>query len=141
MNPWIQVVQQGQSVWLDFMRRQLLLSGEFKRLIDEDGISGATANPTIFEQAIVKNEDYDERIRELLDEGADQNRIYEDLAIADIQMAADALSPTWEARSGADGYMSIEVSPKLLLGAWRRSGERRRSPGLGACDPAVTTPL
>jgi transaldolase/glucose-6-phosphate isomerase len=113
MNPWLEVVQHGQSIWLDFMRRQLLLSGEFKRLIDEDGISGATANPTIFEQAIVNNEDYDARIRELLDEGADQNRIYEDLAVADIQMAADALSPTWQARGGADGYMSIEVSPKL----------------------------
>ena len=113
MNPWLEIVEHGQSIWLDFMRRQLLLSGEFKRLIDEDGISGATANPTIFEQAIVNNDDYDERIRELLDEGADHNRIYEDLAIADIQMAADVLSPTWEARNGADGFMSIEVSPKL----------------------------
>ena len=113
MNRWLQVAQEGQSIWLDLMSKQLIQSGEFKRLIDQDAISGATANPTIFEQAILKSDDYDERIRELLDEGADHNRIYEDLAIADIRMAADLLSNTWEMRAGSDGFISIEVSPKL----------------------------
>jgi transaldolase len=113
MNPWAKVAQEGQTVWLDYMRRQLLLSGEFKRLMDQDGVAGATANPTIFEQAIVNNDDYDDRIRELLNEGADANRIYEDLAIADVQMAADALRPTWDAKGGNDGFISIEISPRL----------------------------
>ena len=113
MSQWLKVAQQGQSIWLDFMSREIIRSGEFKRFIDQDAVSGATANPTIFEQAILKSDDYDERIRQLLDEGADHNRIYEDLAIDDIRMAADVLRPTWDAKAGADGFMSIEVSPKL----------------------------
>ncbi|MPZ23714.1 MAG: transaldolase [Dehalococcoidia bacterium] len=113
MNPWHQLAQQGQSVWLDYMRRNLVRSGELKKLTDSDAVSGVTANPTIFEKAITGSTDYDEAIERLVAEGADANRIYEDLASNDIQMAADVLSPIWAMRRGDDGYVSIEVSPRL----------------------------
>ncbi|MEX2235908.1 MAG: transaldolase [Dehalococcoidia bacterium] len=126
MNPWHEVAAQGQSVWTDYIRREFVRSGELKRLTEEDAVTGGTANPTIFEQAIVNSSDYDERVRELLAEGADANAIYEDLAIDDIRMAADVFRPFWDAKSGADGYISIEVSPKLAHDTAGTNEEARR---------------
>lgn len=115
MNPLKQLLGQGQSVWLDYIRRDLIRGGELKRLVEEDGIRGVTSNPTIFEKAIAGSTDYDEALRAMLakDPQADVEKLYEPLAIEDIQMAADMLRPVYDESNGADGYVSFEVSPHL----------------------------
>jgi len=115
MNPLKELGSQGQSIWLDYIRRNLLRSGELKRLVDEDGIRGVTSNPTIFEKAIAGSTDYDEALRALLaqEPNGDVEKLYEPLAIEDIQMAADVLRPVFDSTQGDDGYVSLEVSPHL----------------------------
>lgn len=115
MNPLKQLAEQGQSIWLDYIRRSLLINGDLKRLVAEDGIRGVTSNPTIFEKAIAGSSDYDEALRALLakDPQAPTGKLYEPLAIEDIQMAADLLRPVYDATRGDDGYVSLEVSPHL----------------------------
>lgn len=115
MNPLKEIFQQGQSIWLDYIRRSLIRTGELKRLVEEDGIRGVTSNPTIFEKAIAGSSDYDDALRELLaaDPKIDVGNLYEALAIEDIRMAADTLRPVYDETSGADGYVSLEVSPHL----------------------------
>lgn len=102
----------GQSIWLDFVSRRLLNSGELDRLITE-GVRGLTSNPTIFEQAIGGSADYDEDIEQGIRSGWDAARIFEHLAVRDVGHAADALRRVYEESAGADGYVSLEVSPKL----------------------------
>ena len=102
----------GQSIWYDNMRRGLLVSGELARLID-DGVTGLTSNPTIFEKAIAGSADYDEALIELTLAGKSVDETYEALVIDDIQRAADLLRPIYDETSGADGYASLEVSPNL----------------------------
>src|ERR1700733_12740329 len=96
-NSLIKLENDGQGVWLDYIRRDLFSSGELKRLIDEDGLSGMTSNPTIFEKAISGSTDYDKQLRDLLDLNpkTDTNTLYEKIAIQDIQMAADLLMPVY----------------------------------------------
>jgi len=115
MNPLKELAAQGQSVWLDYIRRNLVRSGELKRLVEEDGIRGVTSNPTIFEKAIAGSTDYDEALSAMLarDPDADLEKLYEPLAIEDIQMAADVLRPVYDDTNGGDGYVSLEVSPHL----------------------------
>ncbi|HYA27260.1 MAG TPA: transaldolase family protein, partial [Acidobacteriota bacterium] len=115
MNPLKDLAGQGQSIWLDYIRRNLIRSGELKRLVDEDGIRGVTSNPTIFEKAIAGSTDYDDGLRAMLDQDpqADVEKIYEPLAIEDIQMAADVLRSVYDSSAGDDGYVSLEVSPHL----------------------------
>ena len=115
MNPLKELLAQGQSVWLDYIRRDLIRTGELKRLVEEDGIRGVTSNPTIFEKAIAGSTDYDEALRALLakDPKTDLRNLYERLAIEDIQMAADVLRGVYDETGGADGYVSFEVSPHL----------------------------
>jgi len=113
MNPLLELKQLGQSVWLDIISRGLITSGDLKRLMEGDGISGITSNPTIFEKAISHGTDYDAAMRELIDHGASDADIYDSLTIADIQAAADVLRPVFDATHGGDGYVSLEVSPKL----------------------------
>lgn len=115
MNPLKELAAQGQSVWLDYIRRNLIRSGELKRLVEEDGIRGVTSNPTIFEKAIAGSTDYDDALAALLaqDAKAEVEKLYERLAIEDIQMAADALRPVFDESEGGDGYVSLEVSPHL----------------------------
>src|SRR3989304_98541 len=105
MNPLKELLKQGQSVWLDYIRRDLLRRGELKRLVEEDGIRGVTSNPTIFEKAIAGSTDYDEALGALLAQAprADVEKLYEPLAIEDIQMAADILRPGYAESDGADG--------------------------------------
>ena len=103
----------GQSVWLDDIDRGQLRSGLFQRLIDEDGLSGATGNPTIFEHSITHSSTYDEQMQHLLREGKSPQEIYEALAITDVRTVADLLRPTYERTDGQDGFVSIEVSPYL----------------------------
>jgi transaldolase/glucose-6-phosphate isomerase len=115
MNPLKELAGQGQSIWLDYIRRNLLRNGELKRMVDEDGIRGVTSNPTIFEKAIAGSTDYDEALREMLakDSTVEVGKLYEPLAIEDIQMAADVLRSVYDATGGDDGYVSLEVSPHL----------------------------
>ena len=113
LNPLQQLAEQGQSVWLDYISRDLLTSGELKRMIAEDNVTGMTSNPTIFQKAIAQGSDYDDQIRELLADGVDDPAdIFMALAVTDIQHAADILRPVHERTEGADGYVSLEVPPE-----------------------------
>ncbi|HEU5422870.1 MAG TPA: transaldolase [Nitrolancea sp.] len=125
-NPLRELEQCGQSVWLDAISRDLLRSGQFAHLIKQDGVSGVTANPSIFEKAIVGTHDYDESIRELARAGNAPLQIYEQLAIHDVGAAADLLRPTYERTQGRDGFASIEVSPDLAAKTEASIEEARR---------------
>jgi transaldolase len=109
----------GQSVWIDNISRELLDEGIMRRLIEEDGISGVTSNPTIFEKAMGHSDRYDDAFREALDETSDPQRIFELLAYRDIRDAADLMRPTFERTDGADGYVSFEVPASLAFDAGR----------------------
>ncbi len=103
----------GQSVWIDFIRRGMISSGELRRLIEGDGVSGITSNPAIFGRAIGGSHDYDDSIRALSLAGKGAREIYDSLTIEDIREAADLLRHTFNRTAGKDGYVSIEVSPLL----------------------------
>lgn len=115
----------GQSVWLDFISRELLASGELARLV-EAGLGGLTSNPAIFEKAIGQGQAYAAEIATLARAGRNAKQIYEALAIADIRAAADALRPVHERTRGADGYASLEVSPELAHDTAGTLAEARR---------------
>ena len=102
----------GQSIWYDYIRRQFITRGELQNLIDK-GLRGVTSNPSIFEKAIAGSSDYDDDIKSLINEELSTEQIYEKLAVKDIQLAADLLLPVYEKTNKTDGYISIEVSPKL----------------------------
>jgi transaldolase len=112
-NPLHALQECGQSVWLDSLSRELIGSGMFSRLVQDHGVTGVTANPSIFEKAIVGSHDYDESIRALATSGISPMEIYERLAIEDVGAAADILRPVYDARGRSDGFASIEVSPDL----------------------------
>lgn len=116
----------GQSLWYDNIQRGLIVSGELKRLVDEDGILGVTSNPTIFEKAISGSSDYDAAIAALTRAGMSIEEIYSALTIEDIRMAADVLRPVYDRTHGKDGYVSIEVSPLLANDTAGTIGEARR---------------
>lgn len=111
-NPIKEIQKQGQSLWLDHLNRPLITSGALQRLIDE-GLTGLTSNPTIFEKAIGESADYDEEIRRLVSERKEVSEIIDALMIKDIQMAADLFRPIYERTNGADGFVSIELNPAL----------------------------
>ncbi|MEE8401549.1 MAG: bifunctional transaldolase/phosoglucose isomerase [Candidatus Hydrothermarchaeaceae archaeon] len=115
MNPLKELKKYGQAVWLDYIRRSLITSGNLSRMIDEDGLTGVTINPTIFEKAIAGSDDYDGDLAELLGENPhlDARKLYEKLAVSDVQMTADILMPIYESTGGADGFVSLELSPGL----------------------------
>jgi transaldolase/glucose-6-phosphate isomerase len=119
--------EHGQSVWLDYIRRDLLQSGEFARLVREDGVRGVTSNPSIFEKAIAESTDYGPAI-ERLEKGKDATAtaIYEHLAVEDLQQAADILRPVYDESDRADGYVSMEVSPYLAHDTRATIGEATR---------------
>lgn len=128
MNPLRELQKHGQSVWLDYIRRSLITSGELKRLIEVDGLRGITVNPTILEKAITGSSDYDEVIRRRLGTEArqDAGALYETLAIEDVQMAADVLRPVFAETEGADGFVSLEVSPRVAHDAAGTVAEAQR---------------
>jgi transaldolase len=107
-----QLAELGQAVWFDFIRRSTLASGELQALVDQ-GVRGVTSNPTIFERAITAGDEYDDDIRALAQAGRSTVEIYEALAIDDIRSATDILRPVYDATGGADGYVSLEVDPRL----------------------------
>ena len=108
MSPLFGLTKQGQSIWLDYIRRSFLTSGDFKRLIEEDGVRGVTSNPTIFEKAIDGSSDYDDALRALLDEtpSIDAGTLYDRLAIEDVRMAADLLRPAYDLTAVATGSLA-----------------------------------
>ncbi|HEY6360117.1 MAG TPA: transaldolase, partial [Vicinamibacterales bacterium] len=113
-NPLRDLQTFGQSVWLDYIRRNLITSGELQRLVDEDGLQGVTSNPAIFEKAITSSDDYTIAIGELARQGlSDPKAIFEALAILDIQAAANVLRPVYQRTHFRDGFVSLEVSPQL----------------------------
>jgi transaldolase len=113
-NPLQRLAQFGQSVWLDYIRRSLMTSGELRRLVESDGLGGMTSNPSIFEKAIEGGEEYGEFLGSLRkDPTLDAKAIYERLAIRDIQDAADVLRPVYDRMQRRDGYVSLEVAPFL----------------------------
>lgn len=132
MNPLRELLVQDQSVWLDFISRQLIRSGELKRLVDEDGVRGVTSNPTIFEKSIGGSADYDPTLQQVLTENpqAGAGELYERAAIEDIRAAADVLRPVYDETGGADGFVSLEVSPHLARDTQGTIAEARRLNGL-----------
>ena len=115
MSRLMPLKEYGQAVWLDYIRRDILMDGTLAKMIEEDGVSGLTSNPAIFQQAIGESDLYDDAIREFITVNADTSieGLYEELAVQDIQMAADLLLATYESTEGRDGYVSLEVSPHL----------------------------
>ncbi len=128
INPLRELQRIGQSVWLDYIRRSLITSGELKHLVEEDGLGGVTSNPTIFDKAIAGSNDYDEALQRMLaqDPRARVQQLFETLAVEDIQMAADVLRPVYERTGGVDGYVSLEVSPTLARDTQGTIEEARR---------------
>jgi transaldolase len=108
-----QLSELGQSVWIDFLSRHLLRSGELARMMEEDAVVGVTSNPTIFQKAIAEGDAYDEQFREVLAEEGDPKEVFLRLAVQDVQNACDLLRSVWDGGQGQDGYVSIEVDPNL----------------------------
>jgi transaldolase/transaldolase/glucose-6-phosphate isomerase len=150
-NPLLRLSQLGQSLWYDFITRDLVTSGQLGRLIADDGLRGMTSNPTIFEKAIAGSRLYDEDIRRLSDQGRSAGEIFEAVAVADVRAACDAFMPLYQQSAGADGFVSLEVSPTLasdtdgttreaerLWSAVARPNAMIKIPGTPAGLPAIT---
>ena len=112
-NPLLKLRSFGQSIWLDYIGRRMLVSGELGRLIEDDGLAGVTSNPSIFEKAIAESDDYDDAILSLARAGKNAGEIYEELAVEDIRLTADLFRPLYDRVEGRDGFVSLEVSPRL----------------------------
>ncbi len=125
-NPLIQLKALGQSVWYDNIDRSQLNSGQFKRLLDEDGVVGVTANPTIFQKSISHGDAYDAQITQLIKEGKSTNEIYEAIILQDIRTVADILRPIYDSTNRQDGFVSLEVSPDLVHNTEGTISEVRR---------------
>lgn len=145
MNALKQLNDLGQAFWMDFIRRKVLTDGEVKTLIADDGLSGMTSNPTIFDQAIGGGEEYDEQLHELLGTNPEAGAadLLESLEVRDIQMAADLLRVVYDRTGGGDGYISLEVPPDLAhetertIEAARHLWERVKRPNLMIKVPAT----
>ncbi len=153
-NPLKGLQDLGQSVWYDYIRRDLFTAGKLQRLIEEDGLKGMTSNPTIFQKAIAETELYDQDIRRCAEAGKEPAAVFEFLAVKDVQAAADLFRPTYEACGDDDGFVSIEVGPHLARDAAGSIAEARRLwkecdrpnvmvkiPGTGEGIPAIRTCL
>ncbi|HEV8231488.1 MAG TPA: transaldolase [Thermoanaerobaculia bacterium] len=149
-NPLKKLRELGQSVWYDYIRRDLYATGELERLIREDGLAGMTSNPTIFQKAIAETELYDEDVRRAGAEGKEPFVIFDELSIQDVTRAADVFRPIFDRTNGGDGYVSIEVGPKLasdtegsikeahrLWDACARPNVMVKIPGTAAGVPAI----
>src|SRR5574340_674894 len=112
-NPLLELEALGQSIWMDYIGRGMIASGQLQKLISEDGLSGITSNPSIFEKAIAESRDYDTSLNIQAMKGKSAAEIYQLLTVEDIQSAADLLRPTYDRTDGRDGFVSLEVSPDL----------------------------
>ncbi|HKP76560.1 MAG TPA: transaldolase [Longimicrobiaceae bacterium] len=118
--------EQGQSVWLDYIRRGIIDNGELEGMIREYDLRGVTSNPSIFEEAIGKSDDYDDEMEFLAADGAEADEAFETLAVSDIQRTCDLFRPIYDAANGHDGLVSMEVSPLLASDTQRSVDEARR---------------
>jgi transaldolase/glucose-6-phosphate isomerase len=125
-NPLRELEQYGQSPWLDYIRASLIQSGELARMIRDDGLKGVTSNPAIFEKAIGGSDDYAQILKRGIAEGLDPVALYERIAIGDVRDAADALLPVYTDSKRRDGYVSLEVSPRLAHDTAGTIAEARR---------------
>jgi transaldolase len=149
MNSLRKIEELGQSVWLDYIRRDLITSNKLRQLVEEDGLSGVTSNPTIFAKAISQGGEYDAAIRTILGQTPEMETpaLLERIEVEDLRMAADTLAPIYERTGGADGFVSIEVSPHLAYDANASISEARRlwgevnRPNLMVKIPATTEGL
>lgn len=125
-NPLKRVGALGQSIWLDYIQRDLMAGGELRRMIEEDGLRGMTSNPAIFEKAIANRREYEADIQALALEGKDAPAIYEALSQRDVQAAAAEFRPLYDRTDGRDGYVSLEVNPHLARDTNGTIDEARR---------------
>jgi len=125
-NPLLELKALGQSIWMDFISRGTITSGQLQQWIEQDGVSGVTSNPSIFEKAITESDDYDESIRDLTAKGMTSEEIFQSLTVKDIQSVADLLLPTYQRTDGRDGFVSLEVSPKLAYDTTGTIAEARQ---------------
>src|SRR5579864_7549505 len=126
-NPLKELLSYGQSMWLDYIRRDLFTTGKLKQLITEDGLRGMTSNPAIFEKAIAESSLYDDMLKSLASRAdLDTTSRFEQLAIRDIQDAADTLRGVYDQSKFRDGYVSLEVSPYLARKTQETIDEARR---------------
>jgi transaldolase/glucose-6-phosphate isomerase len=126
-NPLRRLHDFGQAIWLDFLGRRFIAECGIEKLVEQDGLTGVTSNPSIFERAIAGSADYDSNLNELEAQGdPGVMALYERLAIEDIRRAADALRPVYEATKRRDGYFSLEVSPYLAMDTEATIAEARR---------------
>ena len=125
-NPLLKLAGCGQSIWLDYIRRNLLSSGELQHLVEEDGLKGVTSNPAIFEKAIGGRHDYDDAIRALARQGKGLEEMYQALTVEDVQGAADIFRPVYNRLDGADGFVSLELNPHLAHDTFGSIAEARR---------------
>jgi len=127
VNPLHSLHEKGQAIWLDFLARRFVAEGGLKRLVQEDDVTGVTSNPSIFKKAIAGSGDYDSSLTAVVkDSDCDVMTLYETLAIADIQNAADVLAPVFRDTARADGFVSLEVSPYLANDTEATIAEARR---------------
>jgi len=125
-NALLGLQKYGQSVWLDYIRRNIILNGDLQKLIDQDGLRGITSNPSIFEKAIGGSNDYTDLLTELGKQGLPTGQIYERIVVRDIQDSADKLLPVYKSTNRRDGYVSLEVSPTLARDTQGTIEEARR---------------
>jgi transaldolase len=121
-----QLSELGQSVWIDYLSRDLLHTGELGRMTRDDAVVGVTSNPTIFQKAISHGDAYDEQLREVLEEEDDLKEVFLKLAVQDVKEACDLLRPIWDGGQGQDGYVSIEVDPNLAYDTEATIAEAQR---------------
>ena len=126
MNPLTKLNTLGQSAWLDYIRRDMIHNGELQSLIKNDGLSGITSNPAIFEKAIANSSIYRDAIRELTEQGLPALKIYDILSIKDVRDAADCFRPVYKRTHGLDGFVSLEVNPHLAHDTEETIAEARR---------------
>ena len=126
MKPAARLNEFGQSAWLDLIGRKLIRSGELKRMIEEDGVRGVTANPAIFEKAIVESDEYDDELTALIEQGKPEMEIYETIAVEDVQAACDVFRPLFDRLGGRDGFVSLEVSPYIARDTKATVAEAKR---------------
>jgi transaldolase/glucose-6-phosphate isomerase len=126
MKPAARLNEFGQSAWLDLIGRKLIQSGELRRMIEEDGVRGVTANPAIFEKAIVESDEYDDQLKTLIEQGKSPLEIYETIAIEDVRAASDVFRPFFDRLQGRDGFVSLEVSPHIARDTKATVAEAKR---------------
>src|SRR4030081_2055159 len=126
MKPAARLNEFGQSAWLDLIGRKLIRSGELKRMIEEDGVRGVTANPPFSKKAIDESDEYDDELKSLIEQGKSPLEIYETIAVEDVQAACDVFRPLFDRLGGRDGFVSLEVSPYIARDTKATVAEAKR---------------